>query len=145
MTTLLVMSFMLHIITLLAIYLLYSHIKTFKKDKPHEVLELLDVYLEEIKLENENLREQLNQGYSNTEHRTDQVKQTTQRPVKPQDSQHGADTLASDISDTYEHSLHSEILHMHHEGYHADEIARHLNCGKTEADLVIKMQNDQHK
>src|SRR5690625_6659662 len=45
-----------------------------------------------------------------------------------------------DTDDSIETSLQAKILQLSHQGYDADEIAGKLNCGKTEAALIIKLQ-----
>ncbi|GGA62786.1 hypothetical protein [Ornithinibacillus halotolerans] len=44
-----------------------------------------------------------------------------------------------DVQDDVEVSLQSRIMRLHNDGYTVEEIARSVGCGKTEAELIIKI------
>lgn len=144
---LLTISFLLHIVSLTAIYAMYKQLTAPKTDDTKDVIQLMEAYLEEIKLENERLQEELSQSMnhpqpapnrpnikvanpqiSNTKEQSN-AQETDEPPVLPIDI---------DIQDDMEVSLQSQILKLHHEGLSHDEIARKLGCGKTEVDLILK-------
>jgi len=43
------------------------------------------------------------------------------------------------FQDEVETSLEAQILQLHTNGETIDDIAKKLNCGKTEAEIIIKM------
>ncbi|KGP74043.1 DUF6115 domain-containing protein [Pontibacillus yanchengensis] len=53
--------------------------------------------------------------------------QSTFTPIMPEDQ-----------ADTYEPSLQSTIYQLYDQGYSKEEIAKKLNCGKTEVELMLK-------
>ncbi|WP_337020083.1 DUF6115 domain-containing protein [Oceanobacillus massiliensis] len=138
---LLIISFLLHLVAIAAIYKLFQQLHTFKTQDSAEIEALFDKYLQEIKRENSRLQEELQQ------------EKNTQRPVKSEpaaadpadkseaDSDIEPDFLPADIeyTDTMEASLESRVLQLHQEGLPIGEIARKLNCGKTEAEIIVKM------
>lgn len=136
---LLIISFLLHIASLLAIFKLLQNNQGNRQeqDDPREWMELFDTYLKEIKEENARLEQNLTghikedikmkQSFSNSlaEAESDQTAGYAPPPIKEKDE--------------VEASLQSRILQLHHKGYSETDIARLLNCGKTEAALVIKL------
>ncbi|WP_010649267.1 DUF6115 domain-containing protein [Oceanobacillus massiliensis] len=139
---LLIISFLLHLVAIAAIYKLFQQLHTFKTQDSTEIEALFDKYLQEIKRENSRLQEELQQ------------EKHIQRPVKSEpaaaaepadkseaDSDIEPDFLPADIeyTDTMEASLESRVLQLHQEGLSIGEIARKLNCGKTEAEIIVKM------
>ncbi|WP_164668970.1 DUF6115 domain-containing protein [Virgibacillus doumboii] len=135
---LLIISFLLHIVALTAIYQLFKQVQSYKKGNAQDIIELLDTYLEEIKEENRLLEEKID-------------KQNPQAPKVAPVNNHIRQDIeeeheytppqASEDADDFEASLQAQIMHLHDKGLTVDEIARKLNCGKTEAELIIKMGN----
>lgn len=134
---LLIISFLLHIIALTAIFQLFKQVQSYKKIHSQDVPELLDAYLEEIKEENRLLVEKID-------------KQNHQ-PAVPPEKDHSKQDIAGEHeytppqapeeADEFEASIQAQILHLHDEGLTVDDIAKKLNCGKTEAELIIKMRD----
>ena len=127
---LLIISFLLHIIAFIAIYQLYKQVQTpNKQGASQETIELLDMYLVEVKEENKRLEKTLlakEQYQSNENPMEKEVANTYTLPEVDDDIQ-------------FETSQQAEILQMHDQGMSNAEIARKLNCGKTEVELIIKL------
>ncbi|RDW19507.1 hypothetical protein CWR48_07240 [Oceanobacillus arenosus] len=146
---LLIISFLLHIAALYAIYRLYQQVQSFKKEDTTEVMELFETYLLEIKEENNRLQEELNSSSSsnNTSWKSHAVSEDKMNhdPVPQKEvSQEPQDTIDTPIIDEKVHdvmetSLEAKILQLHHQGMSIMEIAQQLNRGKTEVELFIKM------
>ncbi|WP_040980157.1 DUF6115 domain-containing protein [Oceanobacillus jeddahense] len=147
-TLLWMISFLLHGISILAVYLLLKDRQNNSGNKQTE--NVLKETLEEIRKENRMLQELLQedrQFYKKTADK-DEIKQTPLIPVKDDDETPVAaekklediEKLSSDIyHDEVETSLEAKILQLHANGETVDEIAKKLNCGKTEAEIIIKM------
>lgn len=146
---LLLVSFLLHIVTITAIYQLVKQIKGLKQNNTADIAELMEVYLQEIKEENRMLETKLGNtnGTGEPNQKQDKkmdVKQTAedQAPEKqPTDN-----TLAplpltpeAEAGDSFETSSQARILQLHDQGLSNEKIASQLHCGKTEVELVIKM------
>ncbi|WP_106497599.1 DUF6115 domain-containing protein [Lentibacillus sp. Marseille-P4043] len=138
-------SFLLHVITLAAIYQLLKQIKQLKQQKQNntsEVMELFDTYLQEIKEENRMLEARLG---NNDRKDLGEAQQATMRKNTPDpiNQMEYADTTPdlpeAEADDSFETSLQARILQLYDQGYSHEEIASKLNCGKTEAELVIKL------
>ncbi|MGY0691586.1 DUF6115 domain-containing protein [Virgibacillus sp. FSP13] len=139
-------SFLLHVIALAAIYQLLKQIKQLKQQKQNstnEVMELFDTYLQEIKEENRMLEARLG---NNDRKDSGEPQQTTMHKNTPDPNrqmEHADNTTElipeAEADDSFETSLQARILQLYDQGYAHDEIASKLNCGKTEAELVIKL------
>ncbi|GAA0435127.1 MAG: DUF6115 domain-containing protein [Bacillota bacterium] len=140
---LLIISFLLHIIAFAAIYQLLKQVR--QPNQPNqisseEINSLLDNYLEELKEENDRLINQL------TTHRDRKSKEVSEASAT-QDSKRAGEIQQAHSEyepevhedDQVEASLQARILHLYSKGLSITEIARQLNCGKTEAELIIKM------
>ncbi|MFD2208852.1 DUF6115 domain-containing protein [Virgibacillus halophilus] len=137
---LLVISFLLHIVSLAAIYFLFKQL-TAKQEKnkqlPEDFLELMDTYLEEIRFENDKLKQHLEKHTPRT---LPQKENTQETASERQTNEHSMDAIAglSQAKDQTEMSTEAKILQLHQQGKQTEEIAKELGCGKTEAELVIK-------
>ncbi|MFD1037958.1 DUF6115 domain-containing protein [Virgibacillus byunsanensis] len=142
---LLFLSFLLHIVALLAILKLFQHIQTLKKTDPGDIMSLLETYVLEIKEENRVLQEELLSENS----RHEKEKQPAKVPVQPQMTEN-TKTIndkpvetsilqEENVQDNYEMSVPAKVLQLHGQGLSIDEIAQKLNCGKTETELIIKI------
>ncbi len=146
---LLIISFLLHIIALFAIFQLFKQLQSEKKQaNAQEVMEIFEVYLDEIRQENNELKNLLMQDQTAEEEtETEKIemnKETTEKRQMQEDNQvseqSGIDSLL-DQSPGYQvgASLESRVLQLHSTGKSVEEIAKTLNCGKTEAELIIKL------
>jgi hypothetical protein len=134
---LLLISFLLHIISFSAIYQLFKQVKHHHQSNTTDsnIGALFESYLAEFKEENNRLQQAL--------------KQTNHAQLKS-DSEENMEEIASTIvenvpmvddskEDKVVTSLKANILQLYSKGLSPGEIAKQLNCGKTEAELIIKL------
>ena len=150
---LLIISFLLHIITLFAVYQLFKELQSSKRNQGTDIENLFAVYLEEFKEENRKLQDALKQPGERSPVQKDapqpavpfeQILKTAEQAASPADVLDEQDESAiKQVEDQFEASLQSQILLLHKQGKNIEEIARQLGCGKTEAELVIKMQKNR--
>jgi len=145
----LTISFILHFILLVAVYYLIKQVSELQQTKNRDLTQLFEKYLNEIKEENKQLQLQLENN--KTIHHP---KQTTSQKL-PKDSllndshqqssineRNVANPIELEIGsheDQIETSLQAKILQLHQQGLTIEQIAKHLNCGKTEAELIIEI------
>ncbi|WP_047984857.1 DUF6115 domain-containing protein [Ornithinibacillus californiensis] len=134
-------SFLLHILSIIAIYALSKQLLMNKSNDSSEIVSLMEDYLEEIKLENDRLQQEVFKNKQVARHEPSADMELTTHTVKgnlPETPQ----TLYQDeqIQDDIVVSLQSRILKLYEEGLAAEEIARKLGCGRTEVDLLIKFR-----
>lgn len=159
---LLLLSFLIHIIT-------FMYLKTMKeqsmnpdelaeKQAQHqkEMEELLAVYLLEIREENDKLLQAIDsssnqnqQTFSNSQTDFVQSDEPTKIKTADQNFKKNASTKqtasysppdSDTVADTFEPSLSGQVLSMYHRGESIEAIARKLDCGKTEVELMVKFQ-----
>jgi DNA-binding NarL/FixJ family response regulator len=108
-----------------------------KKSNTDDIQDVLAAYLQEIKKENLQLQ-----------YAAEETPAAEEQPVQGRDDSHpipaaikpaGTEIYENEQKDYVETSLHSSILQLHDKGFSETEIARKLNCGKTEAALIIKL------
>jgi len=132
-------SLLLHSIAFFLIFHLIKRINTFKQTNIDEIQKLFEQYLEAFKKENDRLQEHIfskNQSFQ-------QILTETSHSNKYADENvddHNYSILSSveDMDDSYETSLQSQILQLYDQGYSEEDIAKQLNCGKTEVELIVK-------
>ncbi|MBT2216647.1 hypothetical protein KK120_12535 [Virgibacillus dakarensis] len=131
-------SFLLHITALIAIYQLVKQNKAAKQTNMDEIIGLFETYLAEIKEENRLLETKL--GDNDTMESKEEKKQA-EAPVAPVEkgSNKLNDFFVPEVKDSLETSLQARVLKLHDQGVSHEEIASRLNCGKTEAALIIKL------
>lgn len=137
---LLIISFLLHIAAFVAIYQLYKQTQLPKQESTsQDMIELFDMYLAEIKEENKHLEKVLldkeqnkptEKGYP-TPHFNERLEQ------KKETHSYTLPEIEDDVQ--FETSLQAKILQLHDQGMSNEEIARKLNSGKTEVDLIVKL------
>lgn len=152
-----IISIIIHIITLLVIVYLYKRFQSLQDLNLPNVKELLEKTLVSIKEENEQLQQTLNdkrfskqtnqiiekevdisQQPLNNERRTSTFEQTITDVTTDEQP-----LLAVDVEDKYEPSLHGQIFQLYEKGLSNEEIAQTLNCGKTEVDLILRFQQNK--
>lgn len=146
--SLIILSFLIHLIVLIAIYLLYKQVQQ-KNENSAEIAKLFDIYLQEVKAENERLQMEILRSSSQTnnqKHSHNYVKPSTanQALVKTEGSETETDSYKPPISEesaNVDLSLHAKILQLHDKGFSIEDIARKLDCGKTEVELFMKLYN----
>ncbi|WP_339178177.1 hypothetical protein [Oceanobacillus sp. FSL W7-1293] len=147
-TLLWMISFLLHGISILAIYLLLKDRQNANGNKQAE--NVLKETLEEIRKENRMLQSLLEEDKqpdkSPVKH--DSIKYPPSPPAE--EKKEGAAMIEKEMQpiedfqpaafqDEVETSLEAQILQLHTNGETIDDIAKKLNCGKTEAEIIIKM------
>ncbi|KGX88610.1 hypothetical protein [Pontibacillus marinus] len=173
-TFLLVISFLLHFIMLIAIVILSIRVsKTkeleLKQEKvARQVEETFTAYLLEIKEENERLMNILEQnGQTDVAEKNSTGSDVTppepqresrdQEPPGPivkkeaseapnvtsnqnKESQSSYDIpLEYDKEESYQPSVQSSVFQLYDQGYNTEQIAKRLDCGKTEVELMLKI------
>ncbi|MEN2766421.1 DUF6115 domain-containing protein [Ornithinibacillus xuwenensis] len=135
-----IISFLLHIVSLVAIYVMYKQLTISKGSDTAELVNLMESYLEEIKEENRLLQQEVNQVRERKP--SDQSLKNTNHSITPTVEEDEQEEFLVPIDeyaqDEIEVSLQSRIFKLHEEGLSVDEIAKTLNCGKTEVELIIK-------
>jgi len=134
---LLIISFILHIVTIVAIYSLFQQLQTAKNQDTQDIMDIMEVYLQEIKEENNRLQSELQQEQEYIQEKTNVVKQQEQSNM--QEEINAIVYPKKELGDTIEASLESRVLQLHAEGLAVNDIARKLDCGKTEAEIIIKL------
>lgn len=141
MTALLLMiSFVLHLITLFTIYQLFKQIQTFKQEKSTagDIVDLFETYLEEIKAENIRLQRELTRNRSTISDEVASLPETGENEQSSIDLEY-EEIPDIDVNDSFEMSLQAKVLQLDGQGFPVEEIAKKLNCGKTEVGLMIKL------
>lgn len=129
-------------ILLLAVYYLFQQIQSLKEDNTKELTELFETYLKEIRNENRRLESEMktnvpeiNPVRAPRELDLDVDKSDITAVVETDETILETDT----VHDQFETSLEARILQLYHQGVEVTEIAQMLNCGKTEASLIINL------
>ncbi|MBC5635989.1 hypothetical protein H8S33_04015 [Ornithinibacillus sp. BX22] len=137
-----IVSFLLHIISIVAIYALSKQLSMNKSKDSSEFISLMENYLEEIKEENRRLQKELANIQPTAKNEDAPINVEDEPSLKVEEHEEIPTSLpGSDIvKDEVEVSQHSRILQLYKEGLGAEEIARKLGCGKTEVELIIKFQ-----
>ena len=151
---LLIISFLLHIISLVALFQLIKQQQQNKQqESSQEVMAVLEVYLTEIKEENNRLedllaQQQKSQTHPETKVASEKVQVTVGASSKEieeseeKDDSSELDELLNELpKDQLNASLESKVLQLHAQGQNLETIAKTLGCGKTEAELIIKLYN----
>lgn len=146
---LLIISFLLHLITLAAIFQLVKKIQASESDTASdEIVQALERSLAEIKEENNRLqalldhKEPVSEKKIQSKIKKESTSDKQRVPVKNEKPQDDIDRLlGTDSGYKVEASLESRVLQLYAAGKNVEEIAKTLNCGKTEAELIIKLYN----
>jgi len=141
---LLIISFLLHLISIYAIYQLFQQLKM-KQEDSEEIAEVFETYLQAIKEENKHLQNNLlnDQTDGNMPDQSEEkIIETKEQTVESRDLKKDINNFSMpdiDVLDHVEASLESQVLQLHSQGLSPSEIAQKLNCGNTEAELIIKL------
>lgn len=130
---------LLHIVAFWLIFTLKNKLEQIKITNPNDIIQLLEHYLAEIKEENKQLRDELDNNISSIEENKDTIHQDLNKRERNQAIEDKE--LAIEKDDLMETSMEAKILHLHHQKFSPAEIARKLNCGKTEVELIIKFHD----
>ncbi|MBP1968076.1 DNA-binding NarL/FixJ family response regulator [Virgibacillus natechei] len=137
----LIISFLLHIITLVVIYQFFKQIQTLKQTDSNDnddIVELFEVYLQEFKDENKRLQDELLKDMSARNTDIDNIDMELETTAENK-SHHEHTPPEYEAVDRVEASLQARILQLYHKGLSETEIAQKLDCGKTEVALIIKL------
>ena len=139
----LIISFLLHLVTLFVIYQLLQKVQKLENEtKPVEIIEALENSLQEIKKENERLQTIMTTDSKKQEEELQRTVNHTPEVIRFSEKESTAPGIDHLIGTSpgyeVEASLESKVLQLHAKGLSLDEIAKQLDCGKTEADLIIK-------
>ncbi len=137
---LLIISFTLHIIFFITLYYLYQQLQKRNTVDEKELEQILASFLQEIKLENDRLQKQFKEETATANEPIKKEYASTSRDLyKPIDL---PVQMSEKPKDKIETSATGEILNLYHQGVPIEKIARKLNKGKTEVELIVKMNNN---
>lgn len=141
-----IISFLLHIISLVALFQLIKQQQQNKQqESSQEVMAVLEVYLNEIKEENNRLEDLLAKQQQSPTEPSKETKPTPPQEIEEaenEDDSSELDELLKELpKDQLDASLESKVLQLHAQGQNVETIAKTLGCGKTEAELIIKLYN----
>ncbi|SDL73359.1 DUF6115 domain-containing protein [Sediminibacillus halophilus] len=163
-TFLLFISLLLHIFTFIAIRLLFQKLQQsgnggqVKTDSLQQSEEMLSAFLHEIREENDRLLKELDDHSSKNKQTAQKnsnegggsafVKAEQTPPYKQSYRKHHTSGKAEDSEyvppipevqqDTVEESVTAKVYSLYDQGYTVDEIAKKLDKGKTEVELMVK-------
>ncbi len=149
---LLIISFLLHILLFIIIFYLYQHIQTLKSSQATEIDQMLNDFIKQIKLENQALQKSLShpteKGIKNDDGQNKELEneQMLDKVAKKELFDHlqiNTDQLVTKPTDQVETSLQSKVIYLHDQGHSIENIAKKLNCGKTEVELLIKFNQSK--
>ncbi|UOQ47849.1 hypothetical protein MUN88_17610 [Gracilibacillus caseinilyticus] len=144
---LILFSFIIHIIT----FIIIRHLKN-RIDNMHAVEERVDaqvksiedtlaLYLVEIKEENEQfIQDIMNTQHSSTKNKPKNSPSTDSEYNTKQSENYIPISATDQVEDVVEHSLAASILHLRQQGLAVNQIAKQLNKGQTEVELILKFQ-----
>jgi len=151
-----IVSFLLHILLLITVFYLYQHIQSLKNNQTSEVEHMLNNFLQQLKLENEELEKKIHQANITPDekqklrkHINEEARETKEtnemseshKTIETNESSYEFPPIHMEEPnvDQVETSLHSQVFHLHKKGLTIEEIAKKLNRGKTEIELIIKL------
>lgn len=143
-TTFLIISFLIHILLLYAVYHLFQQLEIQKTEHKAELNSLLTGFIQEMKAENERFEQKLsNHKPVEKEVVTDKVQESYGQALQEEESFIDYDKLLDKIEkdEKIETSLEAQVFKLHEEGKSIEEIARQTNSGKTEVSLLLKLSN----
>ncbi|WP_163579897.1 DUF6115 domain-containing protein [Gracilibacillus saliphilus] len=149
---LLLFSFIIHIVTFIIIRQLklkqdtLAGVEDNVNQQVKNIEDTLAVYLVELKEENEKFVQQVEKFNSNNSDNNNQKQHEVRKSVKevntPKQSTKEYQPIShvEQVEDVVERSTTASVLHLHEKGYTVDEIAKELDKGKTEVELLLKFQ-----
>lgn len=148
---LLIISFLLHVVILIALFNLFKQVTQLKEQDTTEIDHLLSTYLAEIKAENDRLQKQIDKTNSiatiNTEKKVDNyTRSDIIKPVQKKYAEKQEDTslVSKAKDDVIETSLEATALQLYEQGHSVTNIAQQLNRGKTEVSLIIELNKREN-
>lgn len=155
---LLLISFLIHLVTFIIIKQWKKKVDAVEetelrmKEQSRSLEDTLALYLVEIKEENAALIERLEEAEQSSSRSKKPVVKNTEQPTEQEMEQAEESnetptaafqpiTEVEQVEDKLEQSLTAQALHLKDKGYTIEEIARELNKGKTEIELLLKFNN----
>lgn len=146
---LLVVSLILHFITFLILILVVKKMRTMLdyerlETQKRELEDLLAFYAVELKEENERFLEQVLEANETKDRHLDQIEEKQLQEEKPKVEKVMATESVSHrpaVEKEYEPSLEARALQLHEQGYEIKEIAKKLNKGHGEIELLLKFHH----
>lgn len=145
---LLIISFIIHFITLTIVVQLFKQFQELKSKEKDNTAELFDGYLREIKAENKKLQKELaintspetnSKNISAPYHENKGNKGVSKKDPKKESNTAYTPPIDNASEESFTPSLQGKILNLHKDGASATDIARQLDCGKTEVSLTIQL------
>lgn len=146
---LLIISFLLHITLIMAVYHLYQQLQLSKRSKDQELEILFADFLKEIRIENERLQSQLiNEPPPKNEGKKEEMTLTKNRSITNKAEHYKENNFFNLLQEEkndqlLETSIESKIFSMYNQGQSIDDIAKTLNRGKTEVALILKLHSNK--
>src|SRR5699024_10089507 len=134
---LLIVSFLLHAVLLIAIYQLYQQLQQMKQTKENESQQIVQQFIAEIKEENKHLQAQITAQYASPD-----VNENKQ--LKDKSNMTYQSTTNSTIPTQQQKKkvyFEGNVHQLYQQGFDVDQITKQLNSGRTEVDLIIKLQS----
>ncbi|MFC4404552.1 DUF6115 domain-containing protein [Gracilibacillus xinjiangensis] len=158
---LLLFSFIIHIVTLIIIRQMKINqqnlldIEDNVNEQINKLEDTLALYLVEMREENDNFtkelfsmqnkqkrNEQVSDGTKDNKNQSDNIENasSTDTHIKKNDYPDFEPLTQIDKKDIVEQSETGQILHLYNNGYSIEEIAKRMDKGKTEIELLLKFQ-----
>ncbi|UOQ85603.1 DUF6115 domain-containing protein [Gracilibacillus salinarum] len=144
---LILFSFIIHIITFIIIRQLKNKIDNMhaveaKVDAQVKSIEdTLALYLVEIKEENDQFIQEMTKSQQSTaKNKPENSRQAEPDEPATHSGYYQPVSTIDHVEDVVEHSLAGSILHLRQQGLTVDQIAKKLDKGKTEVELILKFQ-----
>lgn len=143
---LLIISLLLHFVAFYIIYSMFQQIQQLKNNQTTELTDVLESYLQDIKSENDRLQKEINARKNKTGKKSLLPKQNERnKKVESNYSNLDPTDLVDTINDSVETSLEARVIQLHNKGLSNTDIAKQLDCGKTEAELIIQFYREKNK
>ncbi|SHN16506.1 DUF6115 domain-containing protein [Gracilibacillus kekensis] len=152
---LLLISFIIHVITFIIIKQLkmkQDNLETIEDNVSQQVKNMEDtlaIYLVELKEENEHFMKQIERVDLSAQATESKKQMNEDTPIESktfdkestqQTKEYQPISPVENVEDVVENSTTASILHLNAEGFTVEEIAKKLNKGKTEVELLLKFQ-----
>jgi|SRR5699024_4977775 len=168
---LLLLSFLIHLLVLIMIYHLYEKSKRNKDEQAEQLQKMLTDFMHDIRVENNKLeqkiyenelRQQISYDHNPSSQSTisktldqsnaylskyddgevESLEINDTKPINKFASHLAKASQIHEKEDSIETSIESQIMRLAQEGKSIDEIAKQLNRGKTEVELMLKLNQD---
>lgn len=146
---LLIFSLLLHLVAFYIIFNMYNQLQQLKASDVNEITEILDHYLQDIKRENELLKNEWKLNNDKEENNSFTGMKSRKNEKSVIEDSNELESISEmiqnidAINDYMETSLDARVLQLHKKGIPINDIAKQLQCGKTEAELIIKFYEEK--